>query len=827
MYNKLIAGMHSSENSSKTKDNNRKEIPVPSQNTEQPESYINKAKNLIKLLGDETHLPTLFGSLQTNPSNSKKSITFHSSVKNDQQVLSHSMGPKLARKSKPVFILRPADTDLEPYLEPENPKTPTNNKTRLQELKEGKNLQLKRKNSDGGQRETDDKASKVTLTTMRSASETDSSAKKSEVPPKKIFEAEDAAKSLNVVYVFGRGKSVSNVPDEDYHASIDVRNSEDFTKTMTSMAQKQHEVKKKRFSPFDKAKSAFNGIVKRSSKPNNCASEAANKTSQTINTEEKIQETNAVTLNLDDLEMNKVDSKKIERIPSSLFSSIFKVLELLKIGAAILSVILIAYAVWPTLLFLGAHDYGDKTVLGFVNFGILGAFQGLTEIVLLYELIDAPIRKYIKEVEGSSGLINIKRFVMIRKRNFVLIILYSAGLQIGSGMLMTSVDIKVEPKSILASCLFITGIKGIIWFIVILFTTPSSILKDKNLVKKELKQISIIRQNFVEELKQTRRKLQIRELQQMYTDYRRQESQAQSIAITTQALSIPDVDLRKFSQGSYDYGKEFRLLRIQSIKVFMGLVIVYTQMFALYYLIDAIKSINSIPVDLLLVALFPLIAFIFGLFDFFVRPTSLHLTTIKVISLITAGALHRFLYLQIENKYEMMGIVAIKFAYKGIIYFLGFVYGGELMNSIKMKLKLSRYGYGTSPSEIEFSKTKFKKYTFEKFVILQKVDIFFALGTLLPIAGSQDNFGSLNFDLGLKCGDTTFYVCLVIIEAVLEIIATILFLLLVEKYMSNKKKTTKRGLIDEAYKVLNLKKLILISVGTLMLYLMFFIFLNL
>jgi len=387
-------------------------------------------------------------------------------------------------------------------------------------------------------------------------------------------------------------------------------------------------------------------------------------------------------------------------------------------------------------------------------------------------------------------------------------------------------DYTIGPKEILVSCIIPTIVKGTLLVSYIYFKTPSSIFMDRKLVKKELKQITKIRKDFVEDLQKTRRHLDALELQQIYArnDYFNEDQPIilpTAVVIQTQA---PDVDFRKFSRGSYDYGKEFKTLRIQSVKIYLILTITYCQILALYYLVKAISEISIVPLGLLVFVGFRLVSFLFGLLDVSTSIASFHMNIMKITSMVASAAVYRFLYLQVEEKSEMMSILAIKVVYKILVYCGGIMYGGDIINSLKIKFRFGRYG--RSKSEMEFSKLKFRRYLFDKYILMQKIDTFFALGTLLPIGLAYGVLTDLNFDLAIRCGDLSFYVCLVIVEVILDGFLTGGFIFLAQKKLKNTTKSLDKGLVREIYKALNNSKTLTTSLEILMLYLMFFIFLN-
>ena len=607
--------------------------------------------------------------------------------------------------------------------------------------------------------------------------------------------------------------SLSHVPDDYFDRQVDTRNLDVRTKTMESLTTMR------KLKPFELAKSTnkpLDGVEV--VLPGSQAMETAKPIGSVI-----VDENYFLT---DAEKLEEVKSRKISNKIVSMKFLARKISENTVLACLVFCVFILIYAGIPFLLLFGAHDYQKSKILANLNFGLLGLFQGLTEVAFLYEIIDRPIRKKIREIEGKGNrLIDINDYVVINIISTIILLIFSAGTQIFAGNALQILAFKTGPKEILVTCFITTILKGIIVTIIIIFTTPKSIFEDKDLIKKEIKQISKIRDDFMEDLRNIKRNLQMAELQELYG-----ENELRGTVLTIhrshEVTNVADFDLRKFSQGCEDYGKEFRKIRIQSFKVFAMLSIAYLHILALYYLDKAAGEISIVPLSLLVILTFPLISFVFGLFDFFNRTTSLHLKPMKATHVIIMVALYRVLYLQIHSRGEMIGILGLKIVYKCVVYFGGAAFGSKVVNYLKTRLKLSRYG--ASEVEVEMTRAKVSKYTFDKFIVLQQADILFAIGTLIPVACGQVLLQSLDFDIRLKCQDIIFYVVLVSVEIILDMLLTGLFLFFKQKIVVNRGKNSKESsLLTTLIEVFSSKKYTIASSEILLMFLVLFMLLNL
>jgi len=609
--------------------------------------------------------------------------------------------------------------------------------------------------------------------------------------------------------------SITHVPDDDVRRQNVVREPKDLTKLKTDIVEKRAQIERQNPKPI------FN-----LSKTTEECFEEVQITYQTRETAKPIRSTTLQekTSTPESDRQGDFQNGKTEKIKT--FPLKENLLKYIIYLPAALCVLFILYAVVPVGLLFGAHDYDEKSILANLNFCLLGAIQSFVEIVYLYKLIDLPIKKKVREIEGrNKGLINLKKYIVISPLNIAAIIAFSAGLQLLAGNFMNLWGIVPGPKEIFICCIIITAIKGVVWFTVIKIKTPSSMFKDKKLVRKELKQISKFRKEFVEDMDNLRQELRQMELNRINAQIDNQcDSPGPNNIPNTTVLTMPDANLVRFSRGNHDYGKEFKMLRIQSFRVFTILVFGYIETFALYYLVKGISQISSVPLSLFTVVSFPIVSFIFGLFDFKYNIDNFQLSTMKITSMVIASALYRFLYFRIDNKSTMMGLLGLKVAYKILVYFFGLVFGGDLINNARKKLKFSTYG--TSNSEMEVSRLNFRRYIFEKFMIIQKVDLFFAFGTILPLACSESWVTHLNFGLGLACGDMNFYIRLVFADIGFDMALPIAFLFWTKYLLKNTSKSFKRDLFSEIFKAFNNTKSITISLEIMMLYLLFFVFMN-
>lgn len=722
-------------------------------------------------------------------------------------------GPKLERKMPLPPLIKQAGLDDEP--EPPN-------KDELLSALSKKNLKGKvgsvdlRPVKDLQKSKDDSHITKKPKNMPRSLSEIEMNLESQE--DNKRIESIDSRNQLKDTTSLGKLKSLSHVPDDDTHIRTDFRSIEVVAKTMESIADKG-EPKRKNKTLVEKAKTVGKGGVKAGHKT---LADINSKHFKSASFDQNPQVSEAVQLKLKGLvhsELRKTMMYKKKRNQYIRYS--------LKLG----TILVLLYIGLPIGLLFGAHDYNREELLASFNFGLLGAFQGLVEVAFLYYLIDLPIRDKIKEIEGlKKGWIDMDDYLLINKLNIVLIFLFSAGIQIGAGNLMKDLGVDIGPKQIFASCLIITAFKGVLWLIMIMFRTPNSTFAGKAIVKKEIEHIGKIRKDFMEQLKQTKNKIEMIGVPiDGETDLVVNSVNLNELMPPQEKTEKGSLDFRKFSFGNFDHGREFKLLRLQSIKVFIILIINYGQLFAQFYMIYSVSDTTPVAVTLLIAAVVPVISFIFSLFDFFTHPTSLHLTAMKVFSIVIQATIYRFLYLQVEDKGQMIGILAIKMVYKGIVYFGGMKFGGDALFNLKARFKSTLNNkYTVSAIENSITREKFRKYLFLKFVVLQSIELFCEIGLLVPLALTTVEIDNHSLNFGYRTGNVHFYIYMALLEAVIDIGISVVLFYLTRNWLSGegKYKLSSKSLFNEAWAYLNKKKYIIITSQILTLFLIFFVFFN-
>ena len=810
--------MHISGNQKISFDRKTTKYSESTQNNENSKSDVHTKKNeeTLKALDNlGPLLKTLDLVAKVHDSKTSKDVSFVTNTESQ----SNTLGPKLERGSETKQIQKLPDVVVELEQSPaviqvKIPKKGRRGSEVPKKLGKLIRLGLKRKNSQEPQ--TDHKKEACDLKRQNSATsmsniEFDAELKEGHLKISQMQTRQHPKFLTNLA-------SLSHVPDDYFDRQVDTRHMDVRTKTMDSLTNNPNTLRK--LNPFEIAKTTnkpLDGVEV--ILPDIQVMEIAKQTGSVI-----VDENYFVT------EAEKQDVVKLRRISDKILNIKFvarKISQNIALACLFLFAFALIYAGIPLLLLFGAHDYGKSKILANLNFGLLGLFQGLTEVAFLYEIIDKPIRKKIREIEGvGNRLIDINDYVVINVISTIILLIFSAGTQMVAGNALQTLEFETGPKEILVTCFMTTILKGIIVTSIIIFTTPKSIFEDKDLIKKEIKQISKIRDDFMEDLRNIKRNLQMAELQELYG-----ENELRGTVLTIhrshEATNVADFDLRKFSQGCEDYGKELRKIRIQSFKVFAMLSIVYLHILALYYLDKAAGEISIVPLSLLVILTIPLISFVFGLFDFFNRTTSLHLKPMKATHVIIMVALYRVLYLQIHSKGEMIGILGLKIVYKCVVYFGGAAFGSKVVNYLKTRLKVSRYG--ASEVEVRMTRAKVSKYTFDKFIVLQQADILFSIGTLIPIAsGGKVILRSLNFDINLRCQDIIFYVVLVSAEIILDVLLTGLFLFFKQKIVVQKSKNSKESnLLETLIEVFSSKKYTIVSSEILMMFLVLFMLLNL
>lgn len=395
-----------------------------------------------------------------------------------------SLGPRLSAQLPPLQKRVLADEPEAPKKEQDGPATA---KFPMNDKRKSVDIAATKSNKEGRQQDIIIKKDRY----ARSSSDLDI-----KFDPQQI-ETKGSRQNLNSITSLGWKQSLSHVPDDDDRIHTNVKNIEVTPKTMESIADRNYEQTKNK-TIIDKSKS-----VNDENRLNSLKGLATNQFKSASFDQKPVEVADFVKLKLKDLAENQTPTPHHKVQKRKFWPSIRFYLKLIVMIAVL-------YIGVPVGLLFGAANYDDSEVLVNLNFGLLGIFQGLIEIAFLYYLIDLPIRSKIKEIEGSkNGWINIDNYVVVNKVNSALILIFSTGIQIGAGNAIKSLDIRITPVQIFASCLILTAFKGFVWLAVLVFRTPNSIFADKVMIKKELEHIGKIRKEFMQNLRNRKNRIEM------------------------------------------------------------------------------------------------------------------------------------------------------------------------------------------------------------------------------------------------------------------------------------------------------------------------------
>jgi len=487
--------------------------------------------------------------------------------------------------------------------------------------------------------------------------------------------------------------------------------------------------------------------------------------------------------------------------------------------------ILIVYAFIPLSLLFGAFHYENDTIKATLNFGILGCIQGIVQVLLLYHLIDVPILTKITEIEGrNKGLIDASRYLVINKLNALGIVSISVGVQIAAGIIIKFNEVKVDEITILCSSLVTTAINGLLWFLLIWIKSPRTLKSEKKILDKELKEIGQIRKEFIVDLYQTRNKIEIISHNQNIIQSGAKKLNMAYLGFSSHVISNVQVDARKLLHKVYDFSSEFKRIRLKSIKAFMILMFSWAQILILVSLVKKAEETENLLLSLFYVLLIFIIGSIFGLLDLFTSPTKPVLNTMKLVSLIITAGTYRFLFVGLTDRNKMIGAVIIKVVYKTIMYCFVVLCGESIMKKIKKGRNNIAIEFYDLVQEREFERIKHPLYVFHKFTLMQEVDIFFGLMSLLLTASTRYWFMDLNMTYGLKIESFIFYLVLVILEIVANLVIGLLFVSIIKRIVKNRTKVIHIDLGKEVIENFMKKKWVVLCFKGLLLFVLLFIF---
>ena len=493
----------------------------------------------------------------------------------------------------------------------------------------------------------------------------------------------------------------------------------------------------------------------------------------------------------------------------------------------IITYVLVVYGFLPLALQFGAFDYHNDIIRAVLNFGLLGFLQGIVQTFLLYHLIDVPILTKITEIEGKNkGLIDPSKYLTINKCNAVLMISFSTGMLIVAGVVIRQLNLNLTEINILLSILCITVFNGVIWLLFVWVKSPKALNNERKILEKELKEIGKIRKDFLEDLTHTRRKMEIKAMNQHMEDGSPMLINRAYLGLTSSVQSNMNVDARKLLHKMYDYSSEFARIRLQSIKTFTIMFLSILQILAMVSIIRLIEDTKNLPLSLLAVLFLFIVGWFFGLLDVFTPPTKPVLNTMKLVSLIVTAGAYRFVFIHITNRYKMIGVAVIKLLFKTFSSHFGVLFGQKIMEMMSRKKKRAIIDLYDSAREREATSLQYPMYMFQKFTVLQEVDLFFAIVSLLLNGSNTFWEKELGLQFAVHIGDYLFYVIVVVVEIGAHLAVGTLFIYLSSKIFEKKAKINPVNLKKEFMKIMNEKKWVVLSFKILVLYILLFIFFN-
>jgi len=243
-------------------------------------------------------------------------------------------------------------------------------------------------------------------------------------------------------------------------------------------------------------------------------------------------------------------------------------------------------------------------------------------------------------------------------------------------------------------------------------------------------------------------------------------------------------------------------------------------------IIKMTERIQNLPESLLCVLLMLAVGSIFGLFDVFISAGKPVFNTMKLVSLIVTAATYRFLFQELTDKDKMIGAAIIRLLYKLVIYHFEALFGEKLLRCFKRDKKQAIViEFYDSVQEREASYIKRPLYVFQKFMVQQEVDFFFAVVSLYLNSGARTWLNTPDLKFGMQV-EYMFYLSVVLVEFGAHLILGIMFVWIINKILKERAKHITINLGAEFLKVMKQKRWVIIGFKCLLLYILLFVFFN-
>ena len=140
--------------------------------------------------------------------------------------------------------------------------------------------------------------------------------------------------------------------------------------------------------------------------------------------------------------------------------------------------------------------------------------------------------------------------------------------------------------------------------------------------------------------------------------------------------------------------------------------------------------------------------------------------------------------------------------------------------------KVPRIHFYNSEDEKEWAKIKPQRYIWHKFIIIQNLDLYFALGTIFPLICSRTWFPGLQFGFSIALSSFDFYLGLVLLESAADALIAIHFCMMAKKNLQKQLRILKISILNEIKSIVTRRESILLILEALVMYLLFFVFMN-
>lgn len=499
----------------------------------------------------------------------------------------------------------------------------------------------------------------------------------------------------------------------------------------------------------------------------------------------------------------------------------------------------LAYIIVPLSIMLGTYHYDQSLLNTLLNFGLLGLLEGLVQIALLKSLVDRQIQKKMKQIEGNkAGFYQISKYLTMKRFGPMGILFLNIGGQIGVGFYTDINKIKVNYLVLLIESFCVTAVVNVLAFLLIWRLSPKPQKDGLKVLESEFGHITKARRELMSDLKSAKKYLDSDVTAPRTTlnftpnitydisfpTLYDQPSTNRALQGSIISVEKPSADIRNFQNGEISLNKNFKKVRLNSIKALSILLLGLAEILLMATITHFMYKAEGLQRKCIIVATIEVVGFLFGLMDFASWRKFLKLNTVKIMSPIITAAVYRFVFLDLNDTEDLIIALAVRYGFKLIEFMGGLLMDLPCLSCWKNnKEKEEHIEFYTMQEEMDAKRIKYPTYLLHKALIIQETDFFFAIAMLVAWLWHKTGASESGIILDFYTNKSDIYLWILIGEIGGNLILGMIFAGIVGTVLKRKAKALEVSVIKEIKNIVTDKKWIIWGFKTLVFFILCFI----